>query len=795
MTPGSVRNLILLPLVTSAFVVGLLGQCRAQNVPWPSVPNLESRVALPKEKSKTSPRVAAAPIDDKKLDESFKLPKFGSRTSPRQDQPLTKLRSVPQPRHQPFPRAPQPPQNGQFDQRASGKPASMRRDTQTTDPVVVPRNATPHKPFVDRIVDPTVSPWWSQRATKSFTENHQSVTPELLIMLALKSSPRLRAISREPMVREYAIDEAKSRFDPEAFLDTQFDDRNDPVGNQLTTGGLPFLEDHTWYAEGGFRQKFYTGGDVEVSQKVGFQNSNSRFFDPQDQGTSTLFINFTQPLMRGRGRVFNRSQIVIAELNTNIAWEKYVLDLQAELEAVVNAYWNLYYTRSVWLQKQNNVNRGQAILNILEKRRDLDSTPSQIARARAAVLLRKTELANARRDIQNAETEINRLIGTIRVGMTNTIELVPSESPNFLMVNNSPEQVASDALHHRPEIREAFQRAKVTSVQLEISKNELMPELSLLLGTYFSALEGDSGVFRALQRQYSETTPGYYAGLKFKYPLRNRAAKSRRDQTAVRLARVQDEIDQISQTVISESQVALRRLDSAYQTLKSAAQAIKAAEADLKQQNKRWEAFGLVEGDLSEGQNPTTILDQLLDAQQRLANAELTFSRAELEFKAAEIGLRRVTGKLLQHQKIEFGRTGESPTRIEPQRGNIPTQQSGEANGDKAPGSTGFIRPDTRPFPPTNTDSNPSIDLNRPARTMEVNPKTTSEPANLTSPRKNRSGIQSLSQSNGQVQAPTTIQQGSQTWNSKVDRLDYQIPSRERDSKSPASRRLSGFRK
>ncbi|MCP4830448.1 MAG: TolC family protein [Proteobacteria bacterium] len=103
---------------------------------------------------------------------------------------------------------------------------------------------------------------------------------------------------------------------------------------------------------------------------------------------------------------------------------------------------------------------------------------------------------------------------------------------------------------------------------------------------------------------------------------------------------------------MAEAQIAWREVDSAYQTVISAAEAIRAARTDLLQNEARWNSFALVEGDFSDGQNPTTLLDQLLDAQQRLSNAELTYSQSLLEFKRSEVELKRATGELLNHQEV-----------------------------------------------------------------------------------------------------------------------------------------------
>ena len=117
---------------------------------------------------------------------------------------------------------------------------------------------------------------------------------------------------------------------------------------------------------------------------------------------------------------------------------------------------------------------------------------------------------------------------------------------------------------------------------------------------------------------------------------------------------IKAEVDEMMQNVIAESQISLRRVTSARETLQSALPAIEAARADLQQNRRRWESFALIEGDIAEGQTPTTVLDQLLDSQERLTAAELVYTQAELELKTAEIALQRSMGTLLIHQNVNF---------------------------------------------------------------------------------------------------------------------------------------------
>ncbi|MEL7498137.1 MAG: TolC family protein [Planctomycetota bacterium] len=551
---------------------------------------------------------------------------------------------------------------------------------------IVPKLAQAHQPAVSRLADrsmnQTVVPmsrertqeqglftseqsneiaWWKTVMQTQLRENStpQMIETNALVFHTLQQSPRIKALSQNPLIRELQVDEAEAEFDPTSFLRTQFQDRVDPVGDNLSTtnDGTNFLDDHIWTGDLGVRRKLETGASYELSQRLGFRNSNSAFFNPQDQGTATLALNVTQPLLRGRGRYYNRSQILIAQKTTGVAWNTFQTELQDEIQKTVEAYWRLYYDRSVYLQKQRNVERAQKILATLQGRASLDSLPSQIARARSAVLSRKTDLANARRDIRNSETEIRRLIADQDWQASQLVEMLPAELPVIDGPKFEIAQVITTALENRTEIKETLQRVRIAAVQRDISSNELLPELSLLMGTYVSTLQGDSQIGDAFVDQFAGggVKPGYSVGLEFEVPIGNRSARSRLTQRKLQLTKLKSEVDETMQNVVAESQIALRRVHSARETIVAATEAIVAAKMDLDQNSGRWESFALVEGDIAEGQTPTTILDQLLDSQERLTAAELVYAQAEMELKTAETALQRTMGTLLIQRNVNFG--------------------------------------------------------------------------------------------------------------------------------------------
>ena len=271
--------------------------------------------------------------------------------------------------------------------------------------------------------------WWPTLVVSPLHPENQveSAGPDSLLHRALQNSPKIQAISNDPLVSDLQVIEQDAVFDPTFFARHLYDDRVDPVGNSLTTGGAAFLKDNIWSGEAGLRRKLRRGGEIDISQRLGFQNSNSRFFVPQDQGTATLAINYSQPLLKGRGLYINSAQIMIAQSAAGVSWDTFSADLQQEIESILASYWQLYYDRSIFLQKKRNVERGQKILNMLVAREGLDSLPSQIARAKSAVESRKTELANAFRDVRNAETNIRRLTGERNWLTYKDVELLPNQ--------------------------------------------------------------------------------------------------------------------------------------------------------------------------------------------------------------------------------------------------------------------------------------------------------------------------------------------------------------------------------
>ena len=488
-------------------------------------------------------------------------------------------------------------------------------------------------------------PWWHAAVEKAMSPSSHVITPDSLVLAALNHSPQIAALRAIPEIRDAELTEALADFDPRVFVEGSFDDINEPVGNQFTTGGPPRLMEHTLSTKCGVRKRLQSGGSLELVQQFGHENSNSLFIQPNNQGTARMMLNYNQPLLNGRGRRVARSQIVMAQISRNQAWDELSRELQRHLVDVIEAYWNVYFQRSVLLQRQRSYERAVEILHTLKARRGLDATETQIARVRSAVASRRLDVISAERDVRNIETDIRNLVQDPQFTSV-MLELVPVERPARLQPELDLQQSVVAAIRQRPEVNQKIRDIKSASIELDVARNDLLPVLNLVVSTYVNGLEGRSDVGQAFVNSLRDGSPSYSTGLLFEVPLGNRAARARlkRQNAQVRLLAAQ--LQTTIGNVASEVERATRDVITNYEQMRSAMLAVRAAELSLAAVRRQWE---LMPGD---GQSTSLLLDEVLDKQLQLVQEELVFARAEFEYAVSYAKLRRAEGALLQRQGI-----------------------------------------------------------------------------------------------------------------------------------------------
>jgi outer membrane protein TolC len=442
-------------------------------------------------------------------------------------------------------------------------------------------------------------------------------------------------------IREESVVEAEADFDPKVFVESKFLDTSDPVGSDLTTGGPSRYIDQNWNYNNGIRKKSTIGTQVELSQRIGYEDSNSLYFNPELQGSAKLALNITQPLLNGAGKAYNTRLIVLAQIDVQASRDKVSKDLQNVLMEVYSTYWDLHLQRALLLQKRKLYDRGVDICRKLEGRSQVDAVGGQLARAKAAVASRYGAVIRQETLLMNADAKLRTLINDPGLLANRCQELVPTQLParEVIPVNFHDSLVL--ALKHRPEIDEVRRELQATCVRQDVAKNELRPVLNLILTSYVSGLEGDVNIGRALGDQFTLGRPTYSTGMLFEYPLGNRAANAKLRKRQLEYAQLTCQLAAVTSNVRLEVENAIREIDTSYQEMLCQAHAVVANLEEIEYLQSRWEAS------LDDQRSSTVLLDDLFNAHDRLARSEGLYATAVVTYNTGFATLNRAMGTLV----------------------------------------------------------------------------------------------------------------------------------------------------
>lgn len=469
---------------------------------------------------------------------------------------------------------------------------------------------------------------------------------EDLFLSAIQNSSQIRVFSELPLIRETSIQEARGAFDIVAFVEGKYDNVNDPVGSTLTTGGANRLEEEELGFRAGLKKKTRTGAEVYATQELKRTDSNSVFFTPNPQTEARLTIGVVQPLLNGAGVGYNRSIIRIAKIDSQIARQEFLRQVESHLLEITRTYWGLYMARGVYQAKERAAQEADGTLKDLESRGNFDAIQQQLFRARAASAERRADLVRSESAVRSAEDRLKALVNDPAIREVSAIEIIPTDKPVLERSVSDLEQSAGAALQNRPEIQQAFLQLKAAAIRRDMSRNEMMPVLNLMLEGYVAALRRDdwSGAY---YDQFDPVRPGYSVGLRLEYPLGNNQAEARNMRRRLEMRQLVSQLRTTMETVLLEVKVSTREVHTAYRDMSAKHESMIAAREDLAHLQKRREAMFL-------GGDTTAInyIEYVIDAQQRRAVAEENFLRAVATYNVALVTLERAKGNLLTYETI-----------------------------------------------------------------------------------------------------------------------------------------------
>jgi outer membrane protein TolC len=483
-------------------------------------------------------------------------------------------------------------------------------------------------------------------------EGHLRLTLADAVRFAVESdAARLDRLSYSTARLE--VVRASGVFDPTVVSEVRSTDATTP--STVLTQGVPILSDQQHAVSLRVDQRLSMGARAEVGMTGSRTATNdaSSTFNPSF--ASSLQIALTQPLLRDRGGLAERGPVLAARQGAEASKEDLAAQLATIVESTILAYWDAVLAVEGVELRRKSLELAESTRG--KNRRLLEMgaiAPLEIHRSESDVASRSLDLLAAQLDARRRLDVLKRTTGLDANPKTAGLEIEVVDRPE---VGEAPSVDADAALAQaqasRPELRALERRVDADETQVRVAHDAARPALDLraaytaqgVAGTQFDLHQTPAAVLsrtqlgHAFDQVFGRQFPVWEVGISLSLPIVNRAARA-----AVAQAQVARERDQLARAEL-QRQIALD-VRSAVDQVTYARQAIDITTTVLEHSRKT------VEAEQRKYELGTSELFVVLDAQSRLAQAELSVLSAKVSYQTALTRLDLVTGRLLERQGV-----------------------------------------------------------------------------------------------------------------------------------------------
>jgi outer membrane protein TolC len=477
----------------------------------------------------------------------------------------------------------------------------------------------------------------------------------------------------------FGIEAALSEFDATVALSALGGKNDRPLNNN---GGPnspeSFLQDVT-VVEGKIQKRAATGSLFALRHILDYDANNTPSNRFPTIWNSHVVGEFRQPLLRGAGVDYNRiaglngapgqsNGVLVARVNTDVSLADFEMGVRDLVSNVENAYWDLYFAYrdlDAKISARNSALESWRRVNALfiagrlgaereaEIREQYFRFEEEVQNALAGRLLEGTQTNNgssggsfrATGGVQVAERRLRLLLG---LPISDGRLIRPADEPPLARVIFDWEEVTSEALVRRAELRRQKWLIKRSELELAAARNFLLPQLDAV-GLYRWRGLGDTLIAdsdAALERfdeVYDNLLNGYYqewqVGMEFSMPLGFRRGHAAVRNAQLRLARERSILDEQEREVLLGLSNAIAELERAWGVAQTNYNRRLAARQHLAAVESAFEA-------------DKADLDMVLEAQRRTSEADTRFFATLAEYALAIKNVHFEKGSLLDHNEV-----------------------------------------------------------------------------------------------------------------------------------------------
>ncbi|GAK50323.1 hypothetical protein U14_01551 [Candidatus Moduliflexus flocculans] len=368
-----------------------------------------------------------------------------------------------------------------------------------------------------------------------------------------------------------------------------------------------------------FSKRFTTGS--EASWEVRTQVDDSE--DEDEPYQTDVILAYTQPLLRGRGKLATTNQLVSAQEQQVIQRRNYLLTQQRLIVQVVASYYDIVRDQLLIGVHERAVERADLLKQAAEAKLKVGmASKMDVFRAELQLLNAQNRVVDARASFENALRRFNVLLGNVtdmRYTFVSALEYTPVELDQ--------EELIRQALEHRLELQTARDRINEAERQLKIAKQNLLPPLDVSVRYTFR------GTGEAFDQSWNTDDEFWGVGLSSSFDIDRAQERANYQQAQLTLNATLRDLQAAQDDIISEVMQTIVSVRQAQASVELQAQSVTQAEKQLELSSLRYKK-GLSDN------------LEVVESEDNLMNAKNGYYSAVAQHLAATLRLRQVTGTL-----------------------------------------------------------------------------------------------------------------------------------------------------
>ncbi|MBL7081468.1 MAG: TolC family protein [Candidatus Omnitrophica bacterium] len=453
------------------------------------------------------------------------------------------------------------------------------------------------------------------------------------ITFALKNNSEILIKRIEPKLKEGDIKIAKADFEPTFSADWIL---RDNTKKSTSTAPPEILEIEDTDFNAGLSGKLITGTEYDIDFLNQKYKSNATTQKMNPYYTSEPKITITQPLFRDFGIFINRADIIIARNNKGESEEVFKDTVMEVITKTKIAYYNyIYYLENYSIAKLS-LKRAQDLLEINKARyakgllSSVDLLETETAAAR-----REKVLISAESNLKKAEDDLKLITNLVDNPRFWNAKLELIDRPKFDMQELDLVESLENAFELRPDYQAQKLDLKNRDIKIKVAKNALFPTLDLT-GSF--GLNGLGKDYEQCIDKINEDYKDWSIGLKFSLPWGG-GERAKYNQRKLEKAQALIAFKRLEQDIVLEIRDKVREVDIQYRQVEASRVAKEKETENYRAQEERYAA-----GEVN--------THDMLDYQDKLAQAELDYIKSLIDYNIAVITLEKGEGLTLVKNDI-----------------------------------------------------------------------------------------------------------------------------------------------